>query len=198
MKKHLLGLTIFSLILASFAFAFAFFYTPLIPHIAEVETAEILPVVKNLNVEINSAPTSCWLETKKQNDISFEIITTQFNEDKQELISQFKLRWKGDDKPPKLVYATMGVFLLSSDGEKILSDVTVLNEPFKNGLEKQFTMKLNQNFGFGFSDNLKNNFYAVYNFQAENSLKSNTKNQFDLSEAKQVLFVHDNDSFIKK
>ena len=198
MKKHILGLTIFSLIFASFAFAFAFFCAPPIPKITEVEIAEILPVIENLDVEIKSAPTNCWLKTKKQSDISFEIITTQFNEDKQELVSQFKLRWNGKNKPPKSVYATIGVFLSSNDDEKILSEVTVLNEPFKDGLEKQFTMKLNQNFGFGFSENLRNNFYAVYNFQAENSLKSNTKNQFDLSEAKQILFVHENDSFIKK
>lgn len=96
MKKHVLGLTIFGFIFASFAFAFAFFYAPPIPEVEEVR----LPVYK-------SEPTaSCRKSAKK---LSYEIISSQLDLEKNKLYTRVSLKWNGREPAPKSLFVNFAV-----------------------------------------------------------------------------------------
>lgn len=93
MKKHILGFAVFSFIFLSFAAAFAYFYAPPIPPVA---------VVKQPVYRVDTR-TSCRTNPKKEENVSYEVISAQYDYDRDEVVSRIKLTWNGNGVKPKRV-----------------------------------------------------------------------------------------------
>jgi hypothetical protein len=189
MKQHFLGLIIFSFIFASFAFAFAFFYAPPIPQIGEVEeNFELTQPIKRYE------KTSCF--PKRTKEITSEVVSSQLFLDEEKIISEIKLSWNGSGEPPKKVSVMTNFFTLKNDGKFSFGTLQVFDEPFNGETEKTFSVVSR------ITDKQKigkhNNFYVISS--ASDFYSADTKGEPDkgIADATQVLFVHGDDSIIKK
>jgi len=189
MKKHILGLGVFSFIFASFAFVFAFFYAPPIPQIGEVkETNETRRSTKSFE------KTSCF--RKRTKEISSEVISSQLFLDDQKIISEIKLSWNGAGEPPKKVSVTTNFFTLRNDLKSSFGTSQVLEEPFGSTTEKTFTVvsRISNDQRIG----KQSNFYVLSSASDYYSKNKNADAEKGTAGATQVLLVHGNDSIIKK
>lgn len=186
MKKHLLGLAIFSFIFASFAVAFAFLYAPM--EITEVKEEIRMPVFEN---------DTRYRCNKKLESIRFEVISTQIDLDKKKLISQIKMKLDRYTNVPKNVRIGTNLFTEQQ--------LEVKNFEIKEAKLENFEIRKDTNEAIFdvISDlsgnrelNRKENLYVKF------SIYTNYENRLDLkefsTEVKPVLFVHGNNSVIKK
>lgn len=127
MKKHLLGLGIFSFIVVSFAVAFL--YSPMeicpITQIEEIRT----PVIKN---------NTRYRCQKREENTRFEVISSQFDLDSNKLISQIRVKLGKNVNMPKKVKAKTVVFSSDKTYMPLLYGAT-------NAETKTFVMGNNQN-----------------------------------------------------
>jgi len=189
MKKHILGLGIFSFIFASFAFAFAFFYAPPIPQIEEVK------IENKDKVEIvNYQKTSCF--RKRIKEITSEVVSSQLFLDEEKIISEIKLSWNGSGEPPQKVSVMTNFFTLKNEGKSSFGTLQVFDKPFNGVTEKTFTVvsKISDNQRIG----KHNNFYVISSASDYYSADKPVEPDKGTAEATQVLFVHGNSSIIKK
>lgn len=91
MKKHILGLAIFSFIFVSFAFAYAFLCAPSLPKVEEVKTP----------VYVSEKRSSC---RKSFNEISYEVVSSQLDLKEKKLTTLILLKWNGSGSAPTNVY----------------------------------------------------------------------------------------------
>lgn len=105
MKKHILGLAVFSFIFAFFAVAYAFIYAPSMP---EGDTVEVfgVPVYKS------EKPTSCHKSAKK---LSYEVISSQLDLQKKKLYTRVLLKWNGREPAPKSLFVNTNVMIPSEN-----------------------------------------------------------------------------------
>jgi len=189
MKKHILGLGIFSFIFASFAFAFAFFYVPPIPQIGEVaDKTEAEQSIKKFE------KTSCF--RKRTKELSSEVVSSQLFLDEEKIISEIKLSWNGSGEPPQKVSVVTNFFTLKNEGKSSFGTLQVFDKPFNGVTEKTFTVvsKISDNQRIG----KHNNFYVISSASDYYSADKTVEPDKGTAEATQVLFVHGNSSIIKK
>ncbi|HEX8639506.1 MAG TPA: hypothetical protein VF692_15660 [Pyrinomonadaceae bacterium] len=189
MKKHLLGLAIFSFIFASVAFAFAFFSASQITQIAEVDE------------EINDRQpfggygrTSCFRNSRK--NISVKVVNSQYIFDEDKIISEIKLVWNGTGTPPEKIYLTTLVSASENTSENSFGGVVqILEQPFDDAEENTF--KVVSRGSHNKKVNKQNNLYVVA-AASEFSDGETAQNNKNVSEAKEVVFVHGGSSIIGK
>lgn len=187
MRKHIFGFAIFSLIIFSFAMAFAFFYAPPIPRKEEVKQ----PVIQK--DKPSEKPTYCVKRTK---DITYQVESSQFYLETGKLISKIKLTWNGSGEPPKKIYLNTHLFTLNQNKDEKILDSEISYNPFVNGNEATILIELN-----GAKANWingKNNLYVVFDFSTDYSSGNYIEESRKLAEAKQVLFVYGENSVVKK
>lgn len=189
MKKHILGAAIFSVIFVSFAFVFAFFYSPQIPQITEVE-----PEINGKQPVVNYRKTSCFPKNRKK--ISVEVVNSHYFFDEDKVYSEIKLTWNASSTPPEKIYLTT-VVSASEDkaGNSFGGVFQILEEPFKDATEKTFKVVSRA------SDNkkikIKDNLYVVA-AASEYSGDETEEASKSFSDSKEVLFVHGKSSIIGK
>jgi hypothetical protein len=186
MKKHLFGFAIFSLIVAAFVMVYAFFYAPAIP---PKETVK--PPVAHTDTQVER-PYSCRLS---RNKISYEVLSSEFDRDKNKFTSKVKLTWNGASQAPEKIYIDLK-FVTSSQLDKPLHFISQkIDNPFPDGNQRITTIE-SEDVPAG-KVNKNENLYAIYQFSQNDLSEENPNKTIDLSEAKQVLFIHGEDSVIK-
>jgi hypothetical protein len=90
MKKHILGIAVFSLIAVS-SFLLSFETIPSSELISTVETKEDLSEV-NLN------------------DLAFDILSVKYDSKTNQVTNDLRFYWKGKGNPPKFIYVNSGIY----------------------------------------------------------------------------------------
>lgn len=142
MRKHILGLAVFSLIFVSFAFAFAYIYAPPIPQVEEVK----IPVYKS------EKPSSCHKSAKK---LSYEIISSQLDLQKKKLYTRVSLKWNGREPAPKSLFVNTNLTIPSEN--YLIYDSTNIVTGFNIG--NTTTVLLESDVRDSFSNYRKDNIY---------------------------------------
>ncbi|MBA2736344.1 MAG: hypothetical protein H0U50_06085 [Pyrinomonadaceae bacterium] len=189
MKKHILGLGIFSFIFASFAFAFAFFYVPPIPQIGEVvEKTEAEQSIKKFE------KTSCF--RKRTKELSSEVVSSQLLLNDQEIVSEIKLLWNGAGEVPEKVIVNMMFSSPENSGYTSLGPHEVFLKPFDGSNEQTFVIVSRLLGDEKFTK--RKNFYVVSSVLDHTAYITNAKTGASISERKEVLTVHGDSSITKK
>jgi len=187
MKKHLLGLGIFSFIVVSFGIVYAFLFAPKIPQVPQVEDTRLYSVRNMCEIKSISKPNN-----------RLEVVSTQYDLDEKKVISQIKINSNTYGKIPKVVKAEVSLFKVEQVEQvepkniileqKTASVINVSEElnyaVFTVSVDLTKNPTLNQ----------KDNFYAVFDVYLPDGsvLKKIT------TEPNSVLFVHGENSIIKK
>ena len=186
MKKHIFGFVLFSLVIASFAFVYAFFNAPSIPPveavkppISQAETREEKPYFCNL----------------RRNNLSFEVQSSQFDLDKNELTSKVKVYWNGNGNPPEQIYLTGNLFTFDKLETSKSIEPMVFSGTFND--RREATLIVLSNIGDEIKFNERQNLYVNLKFSENKSSENYSKPGKNLAEASQVLFVHGENSVIK-
>ena len=180
MKKHIFGAALFSLIVASFAFIYAFLYAPSIPPKEAVK-----PPLSQTEVRTEK-PTYCNL---KRNKLTYDVQSSQFDLDDKKLTSTVKITWNGSGEPPKEVFGKTELFTLDrKDFSKSFGQMT-FTKVFENRNEATLIVvaKLDK------SDKTideRQNLYVSFNFSEIEDAKNDSSASKNLTEVHQVLFVH--------
>ncbi len=180
MKKHIIGFTIFTFIVGSFAIVWALFgyFTQTIPNVPKVEP-DNLPVFKS------ERKTSCRMNRQK---FSYEVLDSHYFADDNMVVSTVKLKWNGYGTPPESV--TIQPKLFTADNSTVISGSgTFLRDVFRGGNEVRVTVRTTP---ADFSKEFRNeNFYTDLNvnFYPEAKVESDT-----ILKPQQVIVVHGDSS----
>ena len=180
MKKHIFGVALFSLIVASFALIFAFFFSPSIPPKEAVKP----PVSKTETRE--AKPTSCF--PKKMRPVSYTVVSSSFLAEQSVLKSVLTLRWNGSGEPPKKISIEPRFFTNENYANATVLNAETIIEPFKDGNSKIVNLEtkvLLQNPG-----RTVPNFYVLFDVTDRENGTILTDERNGLGEAYQVLYVH--------
>lgn len=183
MKKHIFGFALFSFIFASFAFAFAFFYTPTIRRIEKIK-------------QITSKTERPVFRPKTQQDITYRVLSSEFDLDSGEFTSNIHLYWNRDGKAPRKIFVNTHLFTPEADEEGIFDERLVFTEPFGDSSGTTITIRYKVNYDLSFDR--RKNLYASFDFSQDEFSNDLTERSEDLSEFNQVLFIHGENSIIKK
>lgn len=180
MKKHILGFWIFSFIFVSFAAVFAFYYVPPIPNVEEVKTP----------VYVSETRTSCLKNAKKTDNLSFEVLSSQYLADENKVISKVRVNWKGKRNAPERIYVSVSLAASRANSDKHSGVLQNFEKPFAVENSKILTVVTNNSElpRFEASDNI----YAFINVSDEftNDAEAFGRN----SQPTSVLFVHGENS----
>jgi hypothetical protein len=133
MKKHILGAVVFSFIFASFAFAFALFYEPPIPQIAEVKVNQaVAPRFEKYE------KTSCFRSNRK--GLSAEVLSSHYIANENKIISKIKFVWSGAGEPPKTVSSATMFSTIENENENSFGTMQLFEKPFQAANEKTVTV----------------------------------------------------------
>lgn len=190
MKKHLLGFAIFSFIFAAFAVLFAFLYAPKIPQTGQVE--EVKQPVFERDVR-----NMCNMKSINNINNRFEVISTQIDLDKKQLISQIRMKLDRYGGVPKNLFVSPKLYTerQAEVKEFDVKDVRVETlEIRKDTNEAIFDVVTDLSKSQKIER--KENFYVQFEINAtyENSLEIKNFR----TEAKPVLFIHGESSIIEK
>ena len=183
MKKHILGVALFSLIVASFAIVYAFFYSPSIPPKEAVK-----PPVSQTEPRAEK-PYSCQL---KRNQVSYEILSSQLDLDTNKLTSKVKLTWNGEGKAPDEVYMELKIVTAGGFSNPFYFTSQTLDNPFTNG--NQTITTIESEISAAGKINKKENLYAFFSFSQDYLDNSRGRGQ---RQSYQVLVIHGKDSAVK-
>jgi hypothetical protein len=184
MKKHVFGVALFSLIVASFVFIYAFFYSPSIPPKEAVK-----PPVPRTEKPAEK-PYTC---PSRSNKISYTVQSSELDIKNYKFVSRITISWDGSGTPPKKINVEPHLFTLQNVERSLADSKTLMtptiSEPFKNGNKATLTIKSDlPKDGFITGDD---NIYVVFNFfDAENGSYL-TKTDKSVPEAYQVLLILD-------
>ncbi|GEM_PF-3775163 len=180
MKKHILGVALFSLIVASFALIYAFFFSPSIPPKEAVK-----PPVSRTEIRAEK-PTSCY--PKRSKEFNYTIDGANYYVEKNVLVSKITLHWNGSGAPPAQISVQPRLFMIdNSENPKSLTAET-LNDPFKDGNTK--TMTVDSKFVMNAAGNGPPNLYLVFDILDTKSGKYLTSEKVNLAEAFHILTVY--------
>lgn len=185
MRKHILGFAIFNFIFASFAVAFAYFYAPPIPRIAEVNQQP--PVFK--------PEFKRYCHNKKTKSVSAEVISSQFISGKDKIFSKVKISWNGFGAPPEKLYVTTLIFTPNGVNKESFGTYQILEQPFKDASEKTFTLISSASGTKKIDENT--NLYARFRV-TENDKSDKLTVEKELTDAVPVFYVHGDDFVIEK
>ena len=180
MKKHIFGVALFSLIVASFALIYAFFFAPSMPSKEAVK-----PPVSKIETR-EEKPVSCNL--KKMKPVSYTVVSSSFLAEKSVLKSVVTLRWNGSGEAPKKISIQPRFFTNENYASaKVLNTETII-EPFKDGNSK--IVNLETNFVLQNPGRVAPNFYVLFDVMDSVTGAFLTDERNGLGEAYQVLYVH--------
>ena len=176
MKKHILGVALFSLIVASFAIIYAFFYTPSLPPKEAVKP----PVSQTVTREEKTY--SCRFS---RDQVSFEVLSSQFDLETKKITTKIKLSWNGEERAPKEVYTNLQLVTAGEFNKPVYIIEQKIVNPFNNGnqtittIESEIpaTVKIKE----------KENLYAFFSFSENVPAYSDIRAQ---KKSYQVLFIH--------
>jgi hypothetical protein len=180
MRKHILGFALFSLIFASFAVVYAFFYAPLIPPIEAVK-----PLISKTETR-EERPYSCRFKTNK---LSFEIISSEFDLDKSELTSKVKIFWSGYGEPPKRIFAKIEFFTIDGNGFPESLDPVAFTKVFESRTEATLIVK-KKFYELDRRIDERRNLYVDLDFSENYPEEEYVEPNKNLSQAHQVLLIH--------
>ncbi|MGI9056137.1 MAG: hypothetical protein ACR2F2_10090 [Pyrinomonadaceae bacterium] len=184
MKKHIIGFTIFTFIVGSFAIIWALFgyFTQTIPTVPKVESDNV-PVFKSENRR------SCRMKDEK---ISYEVVDSYYFADENVVVSTLKLKWNGYGTPPESITILPKIY--TADNETVISGQgTFLRDIFESKKEVNVTVKT---FPYGLSKKLLNeNIYTDFYVTSETG--ASVKSDFEAT-TRQVIVVHGESSIIAR
>ena len=179
MKKHLLGLAIFSFIFSAFAFVFAVSVVPPIPQIAEVKVNYIPE-----NSVSGYRQTSCFRGNRKK--LSVEVINSHYITAENKIISKIKFVWTGADVPPEKINS-ITMFSSSENGnENLFSAAQIFENPFLSANEKIVTVVTKIS---GATIRKQDNLYVISSVFDPSNWEHSSGNKIS-SETKEVLTIH--------
>ena len=176
MKKHIIGITVFTFIVGSFAIIWALFgfFTQTIPNVPKVDS-DNLPVFKSEKRK------SCRMKSEKT---SYEVVDSYYFADENVVVSTLKLKWNGYGTPPESVSILPSI--TTSDSQTVLSGQgTFLRDIFES--EKEYTVTV-KTYPKGLSEKLlTENIYTDFYVTTETGAK--LKPAFNET-PRQVIVVH--------
>lgn len=184
MKKHIIGFTLFTFIVGSFAIIWALFgfFTQTIPNIPKVES-DNLPVFKSENRR------NCRM---KREIISYEVVDSYYFADENVVVSTLKLKWNGYGTPPESISILPSIF--TADNKTVISGQgTFLRDIFESKKEVNVTVRT---YPHGVAKNLLNeNIYTDFYVTSETGARLNS--DFEAT-PRQVIVVHGESSIIDR
>lgn len=181
MKKHIFGAALFSLIVASFAFVYAFFYAPSIP-----PKEAVRPPLSQTEVPAEKSTSYCNL---KRNNVSYAIQSSEFYVSEGRLVSTLKVKWNGSEAAPKYVFVQSRIFDINQPNNVSF----IKSDNFRSNFNdlNVATVTVNQDF-YGLKDikKAKNNLYVVFDVVDQYSKENSLFDPGKLTEAKPVLSIY--------
>lgn len=179
MKKHIFGFMLFSLIVASFVLAYAFFYAPAIPPKEAVK-----PPVPQM-VSRTEPQTYCNL---KKNNLSYEVLSSQYFVDENKIVSKIRVSLNDSARyAPSKIYIGTTFSSAGNIGQNGFGDNQVVENPFSESREKIVTIvsKITD----GKKIDIDENLYVLFSVTDYDG-STNYKKSTDVTQAKAVLFVY--------
>jgi hypothetical protein len=187
MKKHVFGFALFSLIVASFVFVYAFFSAPSIPPKEAVK-----PPLSRTETRTGK-PTACY--PKRLKDFSYEIVSANYFAEQGKLVTKVKLYWNGRDEAPATISVQPRIFSIDNYEKAINLKTETLSEPFADGNGRTFSVE--SKFVLSGMKEGPPNLYVVFDFADGASGNYLTSEKAGLAEAFHVLYVYGESSVIK-
>lgn len=187
MKKHIFGFTLFIFIFASFALAYTFFTAPAIPSKDAVK-----PPVSQTETRVEK-PYSCHFKQKK---LSYEVLSSQLDADKNQLTSKVRVIWTASGEPPKEIFVRTELFTLDQSETSISFEPLAFTKVFENRNEATLVILSDLKKANGKIDG-RENLYVNFELSENNPAENFSKPSRDLARAYQVLFIHDKISMDK-
>ena len=177
MKKHIFGFALFSFIVASFVFTYAFFSAPSIPSKEAVK-----PPVSQPEPQAEK-PYSCNL---RKNNLSYEVLSSQYFVDEDRIVSKIRVSLN-DSVAPSRIYIGTTFSSAVNIGNGGYGDQQTVESPFAEGREKIVTVvsKITD----GKKIDIDENLYVLVHI-ADYDISRNYKKSGEVTQAKPVLFVY--------
>lgn len=186
MKKHILGLALFSLIVASFALIYAYFYAPSIP-----PKEAVRPPASQAETR-TERPYFC---PSRKKDFSYEIVSANYFAEQNKLITKVKLYWNGNGEAPKKIAALPRIFTVDNYDKALPLKTEILVNPFENGNGKTFTFE--SKFILSEKGNGPPNLYIAFDFSDSETGNYLMTEKSGLAEAFHILYVYGERSFYR-
>ena len=184
MKKHILGVALFGLIVASFTVIFAFFYAPSVPPKEAVK-----PPVSQTETRPEK-PYACQFN---KNKVSYVVESSELDLRNDKFISKLRITWNGYGEAPWKIIVEPRVFAIengeiaeagSKDQTSTKVETTVIM-PFKNDSNTSTVLLTFDNPIVGLVKN--KNVYVTYNIKDGKTGNYLTQVNPSVAEANQVL-----------
>lgn len=179
MKKHIFGFALFSFIVASFAFAYAFLYAPTIPPKEAVKPPFTQTEARTENRGY------CNLN---KNNLSYEILSAQYFVDENKIVSKIRVSLNGSIRvAPSKIYVGTTFSSVGNIGKNGFGDYQVVENPFAESRDKIVTVvsKVEDGKKIDIDENLYV-LVSVTDYDGSSDYKKST----DVTRAKAVLFVY--------
>lgn len=177
MKKHIFGFALFSFIIASFVFTYAFFSAPSLvskeavkPPAAQLEPREEKPYTCNF----------------RKNKLSHEVLSSQYFVDENKIVSKIRVTLN-DSVAPSTIYVNANYSAAGNIGKNGFGDQVRIENPFSEGREKIVTITSNVTDGKKFD--IDENLYVLVS-ASDYDGSINYKRKGEVTQAKSVLFVY--------
>jgi hypothetical protein len=184
MKKHIFGFALFSFIVASFVFTYAFFSAPSL-----VSKEAVKPPVSQYEPR-EEKPYSCNF---RKNKLSYEVLSSQYFVDENRIVSRIRVSLD-DSVAPSRIYVGATFSSAGNIGKNGYGDQLTVENPFSEGREKIVTIV--SNVTDGKKIDIDENLYVTVTV-ADYDGSTNYRRNGDVSQAKSVLFVYGKSSMDK-
>lgn len=185
MKKHIFGFTLFSLIVASFIFAYAFLSAPSIPSKEAVK-----PPVSQKESR-SEKPYSCY---PKKNKLSYEVLSSQYFVSENKIVSKIRVSLNNYASVPSKIFVSTNFSSVGNIGKDGFGDSQAVEDPFAEGREKIVTVV--SRVSDGKKIDIDENLYVLVSVTDYDG-SANYKKSGEITEAKAVLFVYDEKPILK-
>jgi hypothetical protein len=179
MKKHILGVALFCLIVASFVLIYTFFYAPSIP-----PKEAVRPPVSRTETRPEK-PFTCFPKSSK---ISHEVLSSQYFVDENKIVSKIRVTYNGAIRlAPSKIYVGTTFSSVGNIGKEGLGDTEMIENPFSESREKIVTVV--SKVSGGKKIDIDENLYVLVSVTVYDG-STNYKKSREVTEAKAVLFVY--------
>jgi hypothetical protein len=162
MKKHILGIAIFSLIV-TISFLLSFKLIPKSDLMSTVETSEDLA-----NVDLN--------------DITFDILSAKYDSKTNQVTQDISFRWNGKGNPPKFIYVNSAIYSSPLSSYRDFNTVKVNLLFGKNNTANALVMS-------NLHANSAKNYYADV-WVSKEAGQGNNGQSIGFTKSSPILFVH--------
>ena len=185
MKKHIFGFALFSFIVASFVFTYAFFSAPSLvskeavkPPVAQYEPREEKPYCNF-----------------RKNKLSYEVLSSEYFVDENKLVSKIRVSYNGAIRiAPSKIYVGATYSSAGNIGKNGFGDQLTVENPFVGTREKIVTIV--SKVANGKKIDIDENLYVTVKV-GDYDGSSNYQSNDEVTQAKSVLFVYGKDSMDK-